>query len=357
MANLKFKDVITIRSTNKRKYLAAEKDGSTNINRNNASLWERFLILNPLDISSVNEIKTGDKIALLSYHNKFLVCEPSGEINCNRENLGSWEIWEIFNWSSTNVGDLINLNSVSSSFITLKSHTGKYTTAQRNFKLTGLSNNIDTTSLNTEDNETALAVTAVDWTLFHYGRYIGEANCPKKGRYDGINCFIAKIPEGSPFIYKNNFYYTTNNQNPVLGDWDGANAKVGNNDYEDAPFLHNNSFYLGGNKCKTGDVFNGDWRICSLYKAFRITIQPKNSSGNYLTIPQIAEIKVKYKKKNTLNNWTTRFFYNSSTNYWSNLTFDIDGLENDQEYRLKLYYKPWLAGSHIKIDKTKYKTR
>jgi hypothetical protein len=239
MANLKFKDVITIRSTNKRKYLAAEKNGSTNLNRTNASLWERFLILNPLDISSVSEIKTGDKIALLSYHNKFLVCEPSGEINCNRDNLGPWEIWEIYNWSSTNIGDSINLNSVSSAYVALKSHTGKYATAQRNFKLTGLSNNIDTTSLNTEDNETALAITTVDWTLFHYGRFIGEAQCPKKGRFDGANCFIAKTPEGSPFIYKNNFYYSTNNQNPVLGYWDGANAKVGNNHYEDAPFIYN----------------------------------------------------------------------------------------------------------------------
>jgi hypothetical protein len=73
MAYLKFRDVISLFSIKVNKYVAAEKDGTTKANRDNPLQWEKFLILNPNNIQSTSNIKTGDKIALLSHHNKYLV--------------------------------------------------------------------------------------------------------------------------------------------------------------------------------------------------------------------------------------------------------------------------------------------
>ena len=139
-----------------------------------------------------------------------------------------------------------------------------------------------------------------------------------------------------------------------------ANVKVGNNDYDDLPFISDNSFYLGNNTCTHYTAFYGDFELCPLYKAFRFTIKPKDSSGDFYTSSQISEFKIRYRKKGScFSRWNTETFQNDTSNFWPgpDFVFEIDDLDSEQEYRIKVYYKLFIPGNFVKIDSVTKKTR
>ena len=75
------------------KYVVAESDGGANANRAERNEWEIF---------TVEEVSAG-KIALRSYHGKYLVAESSYEVNANRDTRDSWEVFEVLEQSGGTV--------------------------------------------------------------------------------------------------------------------------------------------------------------------------------------------------------------------------------------------------------------
>ncbi|MBN1409384.1 MAG: Ig domain-containing protein [Spirochaetales bacterium] len=75
---------------------------------------------------------------------------------------------------------------------------------------------------------------------------IQKANC-LLGSYDGAHCYVGKAPTGTkPFIYSNNFYYTSlNGTCPLAGSWyDGANCYVARIPSGTTGFIYNNGWYV-----------------------------------------------------------------------------------------------------------------
>ena len=66
------------------KYLVAEKNGTVNANRNQATNWETWTV----------ETK-GNGLAFKSYHGKYLVAESNGELNANRNWKREWETFRV----------------------------------------------------------------------------------------------------------------------------------------------------------------------------------------------------------------------------------------------------------------------
>lgn len=298
MPNLKFRDVIAIYSINANKFLAVEKDGTVNANRAQALQWEKFLILNPNNIQSNDEIKSGDEVSLLSYHNNYLVCESNGEIKANRENLGPWEKFTIYKFNSTSTGQSFGINGNGDwTPFALRSHTGHFLTTTSQNKIEASLSQIDTSPMNYYSHGTAFVGYVKEWTDFHYGVSIGDPQCPKRGRFDGANCFVARPPEGSPFIYHNNFYYSTSNNDPILGWFDGSNAQVGQNDINDEPFIYNNAFYL--EELNSYLTANEVYTLTPSVGAIKVCVNKALYYGS-LAVPvdvsKIQYIKVCYKK-------------------------------------------------------------
>ena len=68
------------------KYVVAEKSGKANANRNHARSWETFTV----------EDLGKNKIALKSVHGKYLVAEKSNkDVNANRSKRGPWEVFQV----------------------------------------------------------------------------------------------------------------------------------------------------------------------------------------------------------------------------------------------------------------------
>lgn len=120
------------------KYLAAEPNGSAQFNRTQLGTWEHFQVVNSQYPGLVGNVFEGDKIALLSVHDKFLVAEQNGTINANRPQIGPWEAWEINQQHPvTPPNTLIDQNKcinlsggsplgANQGFFSLRSHLGTY---------------------------------------------------------------------------------------------------------------------------------------------------------------------------------------------------------------------------------------
>jgi len=63
----------------------AQSDGSIQWNRDTANIWEQF---------TVKKMDT-NKIALLSYHNKYVSAQPKGNIVADRRQCERWEYFAV----------------------------------------------------------------------------------------------------------------------------------------------------------------------------------------------------------------------------------------------------------------------
>ena len=98
------------------KYVVAEEDGAANANRNARDMWETFTV----------EEDGGNRVALKSFHGKYLVAEDSAhnyEVNANRLVRGPWEIFTV--------------ESQQNGRIALKTAHGRYVVAEEDGRLRG----------------------------------------------------------------------------------------------------------------------------------------------------------------------------------------------------------------------------
>lgn len=147
---LKYGDTITAFFGTNYKFLVAEQNGDANANRHPAAQWESFLVQDTNGNTNGNDVKEGDKIALLSYHNRYLVAEPNGDVNANRTAIGDWEKWRIdkFNGASNNPNNCVFMSSVSEqAMVGLRSHHGKYLQATSSGGAEARLSNLDTASM------------------------------------------------------------------------------------------------------------------------------------------------------------------------------------------------------------------
>lgn len=77
------------------KYMVAESNGSANIDRTALHLWETWTILNPDNLNDRGDISPDKKVAFKSAHQRYLVAESNGDVNANRTQIGNWEKWNI----------------------------------------------------------------------------------------------------------------------------------------------------------------------------------------------------------------------------------------------------------------------
>ena len=63
----------------------AEANGDANANRNVASTWETFTVVD----------KGNGNFAFKSHHGKYLVAESNGDLNANRINADIWETFKV----------------------------------------------------------------------------------------------------------------------------------------------------------------------------------------------------------------------------------------------------------------------
>lgn len=368
---LNFQDVVTLQFNKNGKFAASEPNGAVNINRSTPKRWERFLLLNPDDLSSSAKIQYGQEVAILSYHNQYLVCEQNQVVNANREHIGPWEKWRFYNFfDHDKTGDITVAGSgnYKTAYLFLKSH-------QNTIMLPNASGNamaVETQADNSPmpNNQTAIRVTLRNIWDFYYDKPIpyydenGNNLCESRGRYDGANCFVGKYPSGKPFgqafIYNNNFYYQCPSPNDVvMGYWDGAHAKVGHNDYDDIPFIYKGAFYIkptSKNECVKNDFgTSGEVSLCPLHKGFKIEIQPKkpvlaqtqygiNLIGEAIPLNQIQYFKVCFKKVNTWGMVCKKNVQFTGTNEKI-----ISGLESNQMYKVRAFYRRKGGSPEIKI--------
>lgn len=130
MSFLHYTDIITIQKPNigsPLQYLVDESNGDVNFNRSSSQQWEHFMIINAKRPGYKGIVYSGDKIALLTWHNRFIgenvnvVKSLSGEIDDSK----TWTIYDHTNPSQA----LVELSSGPSNqvgSINLKSNNGKY---------------------------------------------------------------------------------------------------------------------------------------------------------------------------------------------------------------------------------------
>lgn len=200
---LKYGDVIKLSFTNY-KFLVAEQNGAVNANRTAGAQWESFLVQDTSGNTNGNTVKEGDKVALLSYHNKYLVAEPNGDVNANRVAIGDWEKWRIdrFNGSPNNSNACIFMSSVSEqAWIGLRSHHGKYLQATANGGSEARLSNLDTASM--PSNSTWIRISksdiAVPPTIAVYNPNDSQYSCPGVfpnilGNYSNKAVCMARFP-------------------------------------------------------------------------------------------------------------------------------------------------------------------
>lgn len=104
-ANSVFVSQITLLSRQIRKYVVAEPDGRLDANRNAVGPWEKFQLLKNEDGS----------YSLCSHHKTYVVAEPNGNVLANRISLGPWEKFTLI----SNDDGSISLKSHHNTFISI----------------------------------------------------------------------------------------------------------------------------------------------------------------------------------------------------------------------------------------------
>merc|ERR1712029_63940 len=92
------------------KYLVAENTGKVNCNRDNLGSYEKWTVRDE-----------GSGLSFKSVHGKYLVAENNGDLNANRDPVGSFEIFTVVHLET-----LFGCTKGSDCTIGLKSHDNKY---------------------------------------------------------------------------------------------------------------------------------------------------------------------------------------------------------------------------------------
>jgi hypothetical protein len=236
---LRFGDRVFLHSTSYGLYLVAEPEGILNANRAEGHEWESFTLVDPNNPQSTVPVAFGDLISLRSYHGKFVVSGDAGETAVDRPAIGPWERWRVEDPAVAGFTDKVRFGER----IALKSFFSLY--------LVALADGRTRADSKTIDAEEQWDVRQADvWTHYYYDDAdpcgAGCCNCPRRGRYDGANCFVARAPENSnPFILDNNFFYSAGPSGYCpLGSFDGAHCRVGTNPGGTIPFIYQGGFYL-----------------------------------------------------------------------------------------------------------------
>jgi len=122
---LKYGDKVVLQS-NQGKYLVAESDGNLNANRDAIGSSEQFTISRSGKSRYQNYVSYGDTISLKSYDNKYVVSELQGTVDVNRVAIGPWEQWTIHRSGNS----LSKVFVTAGDIVSLKSHHNKYLTGQ-----------------------------------------------------------------------------------------------------------------------------------------------------------------------------------------------------------------------------------
>lgn len=144
--NLAFGDVVTIYYYKTNRYFTSETNGDATFNKqwsttspwlNNVWLpYAKFKLINPNNITSTAEVKSGDEIALKSITNNLYITAESwdNDVSVNRTNLGAWEKWKIYKPSNVNIGETFNYSPATNDWtvVSLKSTWNKYLRSDAN---------------------------------------------------------------------------------------------------------------------------------------------------------------------------------------------------------------------------------
>lgn len=246
---IEFGQEISLQSDHGR-FLVAQPDGQLNADRETQGNWERFRLV--AVVATDNQLRFGDSVALRSAHSSFVVAEPDGSARADRQQLGAWETWKLVNpydSGSTSVvraRDAVALLSAHSTFLVAESD-GRA--------------NADRPQIGAWETWKI----GREWTDFYYDEASSSActpgeccPCPYRGRFDGANCFVARPPVGStPLLIDREFFYESQPAGRCpLGTPDGPRCRVGTNPAAPPPFLHQGGFYLSS-LCSPG----GDLRV------------------------------------------------------------------------------------------------
>lgn len=243
---LKYGDVVTLKFSSNGKYMLADPAGHMRADVAVAKEWERYLILSSEGKLSDQVVNFGDKISLLSYHDKFVRANPSGSVVATEPDVDDWERFLVTDQYGTSQHSPTNLNCAFVQSIALKSHHGKYLSPGISFA--------SVVPVNRDPNPVKIDVKKVSWTGFYYNRAFpkrtpsttgpGDLNaCSYRGRWDGANCFVARPTGPGPSIWRRNFYYQQNN-GCGLGRPAGGNCQAGTNPAAAHPFIYGNNFYI-----------------------------------------------------------------------------------------------------------------
>ncbi|MFK7937227.1 MAG: hypothetical protein AB8G22_27175 [Saprospiraceae bacterium] len=91
---IKYGDKVALQSTFNR-YMVANLNGTADINHAQLNPSASWTILNPADTNDRSELGAGKKVTFKSTHERYLVAERNGVANANRTQIGSWEKWDI----------------------------------------------------------------------------------------------------------------------------------------------------------------------------------------------------------------------------------------------------------------------
>lgn len=223
-------------------FLVAREDGGLDADASDPNDRERFRIVDPDDPASREILHYGDRVALQSYRETWVVAEAGLSAQADREVLGSWEIWTLVDPRDRSSTAPVQVRER----VAFLSHHGSYLVAEPDGRA-----NADRSAIGPWEHWRL----GVEWTDFYYDVPLACPDdeccrCPDRGRFDGANCFVARPPRfDEPFLFEGNFYYTPSVADDCpLGSFDGANCKVGETSGGD-PFLYDRGFYLS-NACR-----------------------------------------------------------------------------------------------------------
>ena len=219
-------------------FLVAQQQGGLEADATDPRTKSRFRIVDPEDVQSAEVVHYGDRIALRSHRETWVVAEADLSARADRKDLGPWETWTLVDPRDPSSTDPVRVREK----VALRSHHDTYLVAEKDGRA-----NADRSAVGPWERWRI----GVDWTDFYYDDPLPCpkdqcCRCPDRGRFDGANCFVARPPRyDEPFLYEQNFYYSPARDGDCpLGTFDGANCKVDHNSSDARPFLYERGFYL-----------------------------------------------------------------------------------------------------------------
>jgi hypothetical protein len=360
----RYGDVVTLRFILNNRLMSAGDYGAVNIDRTQAFQWEKFLIIDPNNLSNAGTIPNGGVIALRTYkHNNYLRADSTGAVRADSRALNPDARWRL---SST--GQCTYLG------FTLRMRGLLLTDNQTRLIVPGGAAGYPAVTQPVPGNTANwdVLLTRAPWTDFYYDvpwRTPGfDQDCPYRGRWDGANCFVARSPYPHPFVWHDNFYGNGTGC-AILGWYDGAHCQIGTNPAgSHTPFVFQGSWYLGKGQyaslsCIDDSSLQDDGVLkgCGKHGAIQVSIEPMTPNYNNtippqlvsqtpIPIPNIQSFRVCYKK-------TITFGSPCSHNqvYTGSPVKEISGLQTHRKYKLQGFFT--LNGSNERaVGQIKVKT-